>query len=237
MTESEAIHRPGKPKHGLRVSASPVDDEVFERARRHSARVRRLKIALPVAALVMAAVFGAYSWYWAPGSFGLDLVGSTVRDGKLIMANPKLDGYTSDNQRYSMSAERAVQDLSGEDAIDLEGIDARVPIGEEVFADIEAPAGRFFRETNTLRLSDSMDVTTTDGMVARLRSATIDFANGSLTSSDPVEIDFEGSTVTAGSLSIQDNGDVLVFEDKVRVDIAPQKLKTAEASGGRDASN
>lgn len=237
MADTVDHPRSSKPKHELRVSASPVSDAVFERARRHSRRVRRLKIVLPLLAVVMAVAFGAYSWLSAPGSFGVDLAASTVKDGKLIMANPKLDGYTSENRRYSMSAVRAVQDLSRQGEIDLENIDARIPISDEVFADIDSPFGRYNRQSNTLELREAMNVRTTDGMTAHLRSASIDLSNGALTSSDPLTIDFDGSTVSADSVSISENGKVMVFEKRVRVDIAPEKLKTAEASGGEDASN
>jgi lipopolysaccharide export system protein LptC len=219
------------------AAASPIGKEAFAHAQRHSRRVRAFKIALPVLALVMAAGFAAYSWVSSPISIGIDIAGSSMQDGKLVMANPKLDGYTSDNRRYTMTAMRAIQE-AGSDAIDLETIRARLPIEDEMWASIQAPFGRFHRGNNLLEIPRSMMVETSDGMVARLKSATIDIDAGTLTSQEPVEITMAGSRVTADTLSIMENGKVLVFDQRVRVDISPEKLKTAEATGGGDdASN
>jgi lipopolysaccharide export system protein LptC len=107
-----------------------------------------------------------------------------------------------------------------------------------MWASIQAPFGRFHRGNNLLEIPRSMMVETSDGMVARLKSATIDIDAGTLTSQEPVEITMAGSRVTADTLSIMENGKVLVFDQRVRVDISPEKLKTAEATGGGDdASN
>ena len=47
------------------------------------------------------------------------------------MANPKLDGFTKENLPYSMTATRALQDFDKNGIIDLEGIDARLPVSAD----------------------------------------------------------------------------------------------------------
>ena len=54
---------------------------------------------------------------------------------------------------------------------------------------------------------------------------------------DPVDVSRGGSRITADSMAVQDNGKVLVFENKVRVNIDPASLKAAgQQSGEANAS-
>jgi lipopolysaccharide export system protein LptC len=49
---------------------------------------------------------------------------------------------------------------------------------------------------------------------------------------DPVDVSRGGSRITADSMSVQDNGKIVVFENRVRVNIDPASLKAAEAMSG-----
>ena len=69
-----------------------------------------------------------YSYVSVPGSVSFDVSESAYSNGKLVMANPKLDGYTKDNRPYSMTATRALQHIDKHGMVELEGIDARVPV-------------------------------------------------------------------------------------------------------------
>jgi lipopolysaccharide export system protein LptC len=213
-------------------------DGAFARARRHSTHVRILKFALPALAVAMAATFGYFSFRPASVSFDIDMQSTAVSDGKLVMANPKLEGFTRDNLPYSMSAMRAIQDLGNEDVIQLEEISARLPVKDENWADVVAEGGVFNRTANTLNLDSPVTVTTTDGTVARFRSAHLDIAKGDLTTDDPVEITMNGSSIASGSLSVLENGKVLLFDKRVRMNINPERLNLGQrADGGNDASD
>ena len=81
-------------------------------------------------------------------------------------------------------------------------------------------------------------VTTTDGMVAKFKSAFLDIANGSLKSTTPVDIQSHGSKITAGSMTVLENGKRVIFETKVRVYIDRVQTKAAQAAKGDvNASN
>lgn len=190
--------------------------------------------------LAAAGVVGFFAWSYlaAPSVEGIAAQGSAVTDGKLVMANPKLDGFTRDNLPYSMTALRAVQDLKQTGVIALEEIDAKVPITPQNIAKIVAPSGIYDNAKNTLLIDSAITVTTTDGMVAKLLSASIDIAAGSMTTSKPVDIKLDGSHIYADSLTISENGKVLVFERRVRVDVEP-KQAPPKAAGEEvnDAAN
>ena len=94
------------------------------------------------------------------------------------MANPKLDGYTKESRPYSMTATRALQHLDKNGIIDLEGIDARLPVSATEFATIGAERGVYDRENNTLDIPSPITVKTTDGMTAILQSAYLEIGPG-----------------------------------------------------------
>ncbi len=211
----------------VRAVSRMRSDAAIASARRHSLRVRLLKIVLPMVAVALIAGFALRAWVALPDGVSVDLGSSGVEDGRLVMANPRLDGFTSDNRSYSMVADRAIQDVGNSDRIDLEGISARLPFEGDDHAEVEAARGTFDRIANTLAIEGGMTVTTGTGLVARLRSADIAVDRGSLTTADPVEIELEGSRISADSLAISERGAVIVFERRVRMQIDPTSIREA----------
>jgi lipopolysaccharide export system protein LptC len=199
-------------------------EKAYRRAKRHSTVVRLLKLVLPLIGLVMAAAIGGV-FYLSSGSdlpVNVDSIG--VTDGKLVMANPKLDGQTKSNLPYNLKAARAIQDLSNTDIIELEEIVAKLALNESVTANVDAATGRYDKKQNTLDINSPIHVETNSGMIADLQSAQIDLNDGSLRTTDPVALDLKGSIVTADSLTVTEKGKVFVFENRVRVTIPPDQL-------------
>ncbi|MEI8697078.1 MAG: LPS export ABC transporter periplasmic protein LptC [Mesorhizobium sp.] len=216
-------------------NVGPARVDAFGIAQRHSRRVRILKLAVPLVAAVIAVAFPVYSYLAAPVSIQVQADGSAFADGKLVMANPKLNGFTKQKLPYSMTALRAIQDVSKQGIIDLEGIDAKLPISADNVAAVNASRGTYNRDGNTMSLTSDVTITTTDGLEAKFKSVFLDMGKGTMKTSDPVDVSRGGSRITADSMSIQDNGKIVVFENRVRVNIDPASLKAAEAMSG--ASN
>ena len=186
----------------------------------------------------MAATFILYSYLSTPGATPVTMEGAAFAAGKLVMASPKLEGFTKDGRAYVMTAVRAIQNFDQQGAIDLEGIDARMPVDKDNWARVEAKTGVYDRDSNTLQLNTDIVVTTTDGMTARLNSAFLDVGKGTLKSADPVAIERLGTKITADSMEMLDNGKLLIFEKRVRMNIEPQELNAgAQPSGDTNASN
>jgi len=210
----------------------------FSRASRHSRRVRALKVLLPVAAVAMATGFVGYSFMATPVQTAIKSEDAAFAEGKLVMNSPKLEGFTRDGRPYTVTATRATQAVDKQDVIELEGIDAKMPVETENWARVEAVGGTYDRNANTLDVPTDILVTTTDGMVAKLKSAFLDINGGTLKSATPVDIESHGSRITAESMSVFDNGKRVVFETKVRVHIDPDRMKSAQAErGSANASN
>lgn len=200
--------------------------------------MRRLKVLLPTLAILMVAGFAGYSFLATPGSAAIESASVATAEGKLVMDAPNLEGFAGDGRPYSVSASRATQDLDRQDIINLDGIDAKMPIQQENWARVETTSGVYDRMANTLDVPTDILVTTTDGLVAKLKSAFLDINNGSLKSSSPVDIQSHGSRITADSMAVLDSGKRVIFETRVRVHIDLAQMKAAQAARGEaNASN
>ena len=216
---------------GGAVAGSIRSEEDFLRARKHSRRVGALKIGLPVGALLVVAAFTGWSWLAAPEGFTADMTGSAIRGGNLVMANPKLNGFTNDNLPYEVTAERAVQNLTDTSIITLENIDARLPIEAESWADIRAKTGIFDNDGNTLDVTGPMTIRTNGGLTVDLKSAFVDMKSGRIVSSEPVGVSMNGSTLEADAMTVEERGKVVVFEDRVRMTVLPRRVKSGDEDG------
>jgi lipopolysaccharide export system protein LptC len=196
-------------------------------ASRHSSRVRFLKFTLPL----LAAIFiGAFYYYSRSDDVPLDkieLSAGSIENGKIVMANPVLKGFNSDNLPYRMTAERAIQDVGSRNLVALENIRASIPVDKSNTAIIGAETGTYNNARRTLKVNSPLTVSTSDGMTAKLQSAFIEMKSGSLQTNKPVEIENKGSLIKANSMTVKDNGRVLVFEKNVQLTITPDQLKSA----------
>lgn len=202
--------------------------DAIGRARRHSGRVRLLKLGLPLLAVLIVIAFLGRSWIASPSILGFELDSATIEDGRLVMLNPVIDGFTGEGEAYSMTARRALQQIGGDSQrVDLEGISARLPLDDGRMADFTAESGVLDRELNILTIDSEILVETDDGMSARLTSAVIDLDNGSIEADQAVDIKLGGTDITADSMSIRERGAVMIFDRRVRMNIDGQSLRAA----------
>ena len=221
MARQETVRLPGASRQ-----------RTYRSARSHSGRVRAAKVILPVLAVV--GILVTVGWMYLSRitpDIGMDLTSTAIRDGKLIMANPKLDGLTSADQPYSVRAARAIQDLTGTKTIDLERLQADVPLTADVMARITSNAGSYNSEANTLDLMNTIRVETTDGMSAELETAAIDLQRGLMSTPDPVRISLPGAVIEADRMTVEDNGRRLLFESRVKLVVQPGQFKPGESIG------
>jgi lipopolysaccharide export system protein LptC len=225
---------------GQLKSRSPEDGsrgalaDAVRRARRHSAVVHALKFVLPAAAILIALSFFAYSYVFTPAQISVDLFNTGFKDGKLIMADPKLEGFTRDNRPYRVHAAQAIQSMDNPNLIELKKISGRLPISNGNWADMTADDGFYNRDKNTLDIKSKMIVTTTSGITAKLASAFVEMKNGTMKTPDAVDITMNTAHITAGSMDIEDRGNVLVFNRNVKLVMMPLDKKAA--GGGTNAN-
>jgi lipopolysaccharide export system protein LptC len=202
----------------------------FASAYRHSQRVRLLKLGLPLFALFGIGFFSAATIFAGNGAPVAAEKPAEMSDGRIIMANPKLEGFTGDKRPYKMVAERAIQQSAASTAVELEKITADLPFGKGATAKVTAASGVFDNSSNSLDLSSSILLTTSDGMTANLQTAKVNIATSEMSTDQPVDIKTAGSHITADSMKITNGGKVVIFENRVRLNIDSKQLKQAKAA-------
>jgi len=199
------------------------DDAAFLAAGRHARRVKFFKRALPLIALLMVAVFSWFTFFVSPPPADI-LTLNTELDGanKLVMVQPRIEGYNRDRQPYALSALRAIQDPARSGMIELEEITATLPLGERGAAKIQAQGGIFDNINGRMSLPKPFRIETDTGVVADFLSADINIATSQLVSNERIEIRRQGELLTAQHLRIIDEGKTFIFEGNVRLLIAGQ---------------
>ena len=228
----EAIeHRPAGEQHVVAGNRSLAD---FERARRHSRIVSLLKVGLPAGgALTIVAIVSVLLF---AGSHlpSINIGRTKIEDGKLVMDNPQINGTDANRRPYKLTARRAVQDADHPTHITLEEINARLPMNDRSFARLTAGNGVYDADGKTLRLGGAVAVNTEDGMTIKLEDANIDIAGGTLQTDKPVSVDTGRAFVSADTLAIEDKGNRIIFNNRVRMTIRPQARAEAANTGLRN---
>ncbi len=212
--------------------------DVFASAARHSRRVRMLKFALPAVAVLVSVLFVGYSFLPSIGGNTIGLGSTAIEGGNLVIENPTLDGFTRERRPYTVTAAKALQAIGTTDGpIEMEGIRATLPIDADDEATISAARGTFDRANDLLTLDTEITFRTTSGFIARLQSAEIDIATNNLTTDKPVEIEMDGMRINADALHASNGGKKLVFENRVRVEIDPGKVRPAQGRDGEGSGD
>jgi len=217
---------------GLKAHEGPTphgNGRRFARAASHSRRVRLLRWLVPaiaVVAFVGVAGVMVISRIVLPG-IDVNLASSAIVDGKLVIADPRLDGFTPDERAYSVSARSATQEI-GADPLTLQELRADVELEDGSTAYLSAETGVFNPVDNSLVLGERALLETTGGVRAIFSDAQVDLASGDLVVRDTVEIEQPGTRIIADRLTVEDHGKRLVFENNVNVVIEPTAI-TARA--------
>ncbi|MDM9619285.1 LPS export ABC transporter periplasmic protein LptC [Rhizobium sp. AC44/96] len=194
-------------------------------AQHHSVRVRRLKVLLPVAAVVVSLIFIGVSVIRTYLPENIKIAGAKIENGKVVMEKPAISGRNSDGINYSMLAERALQDIKNPNLITLETIKAAVPIKDDLIARVDATSADYDRATDNLTVKSPFNLLLSNGITAKFQSAKVDIKGGKLVTDDPVTIEKEGASVVARSLKMTDKGRTITFEGNVRMNVDPSVIR------------
>jgi lipopolysaccharide export system protein LptC len=212
------------------------DDDATARysaALRHSSRVRLLRRAIPVGAVVVVAAvaFVAFVEPFRTLPAGLTVGPVSMNGTKVTMELPKLSGFKKDARPYEVTARWAAQDIKNPTIIELKDIRARIALQERGMATVEAADGIYNTQSEQIRLKDDVKITSDSGYEARLSSATVEFKAGTVTSDDPVTVRFTGGTIDAEGVDMLDNGQHVVFRGRVRTVMNPDARPVPAAAG------
>jgi len=197
------------------------------RARSHTRFVRILRIALPLLALGVGAL------YFYPPRIAVSIgdleasVGSvTIDKGKLRMINPKLEGANDKKGTYVVTAKYAEQEVSNPDIIHLTDIKAEMIDAKKSWSRMSAPKGIFETKTEKLELIGDIRTAQSGGMTVRMSRASIDMKKQTIISNEPVDVDFLNGTVRSDTMIIHTGEKRVIFSTNVRVHILKRPEKT-----------
>jgi lipopolysaccharide export system protein LptC len=204
--------------HGFVISGPRDRERRFERAKRHSRRVRRLRVAIPVAIVLVLGALALMAWLdplRVLARLPIDAGKLVISGSKITMQAPKLSGYTRDSRWYEISALSAAQDITKPDEIELQEVRAVIETGEKTAVNLTAANGTFNRKTTILTLGQDIRLASTDGYELRLKEVIIDTTSGHIVSDKPVELRMLQGTLNANRLEVIKVGEMFLFSGGV----------------------
>lgn len=199
-------------------------------ARRHSARVRFMRVGIPALALAGLAIVVLLTWFnplRGLANLPTPTVGKVVISGtKITMEAPRLTGFTRDNRAYIVTADAAAQDFMKPEVIELTGVKANVEMQDKGVVDVKAVAGLYNSKSELLTLTQYILLTSSSGYEGHLTEAVFDVKKGHIVSEKPVEVLMMSGVIRSNRMEVIDNGALLRFDGGVVMDI---KANTGDA--------
>lgn len=230
----------GQPIRGRRAL-----DSLPSRARTTSAAaaarsrmIRRLRIALPILAVVLIAafIFNTNSTE-DDEAFLEDFTELTAATDDLRMANPRFAGIDDEGKPFEVQAEWAVQAPGEKEVIGLEKPRAVQGEGDDVTV-VTAETGVYQSEENILELTDNVTLEHTIGKdvyVFRSPAATVSISDEVVTSDAGVGGEsIDGGALTADRMRAYNAEGRVVFEGNVSMRIYPKSKEQASVDAPAD---
>ena len=209
--------------HGF-TAAERSTDEVFRRARRHSRRVRLLRILIPVLLLLAIAV-AVLAVLFNPLRFltelPINIAGLSITSARMTMTEPQLAGYTRDKRRYELTANSAVQDFANADIVNLDEPRASIEMSDRSTIKMQAASGMFDRKEGVLTLRRDIMLTSSAGYEIRLQEAIVDVRTGNIVSNQPVELGSQHGTLRGNRLEVMKSGEIIRLDGDVILNFTP----------------
>ena len=204
----------GTGSRGFAISERRDERRAFQRAARHSRRVRFLRWAIPVTIGLTLGATMLVSWLdplKVLARLPLDAGKLVISGTKITMEAPKLSGYTRDNRWYELNAKSAAQDVTKPDIIELVDVRAKIDTAEKSTIFLSAQAGTYSRKTSILNLNRNVVLKSSAGFEMHLDEAIFDTGSGEVVSNKPVEVLTQDATLNADRLEVEKSGDIVRF--------------------------
>lgn len=196
-------------------------------ARRHTLRVRILRIALPITSVALVGFYASTVMKTAGVGASLPQISiPRIIPEQLSMANPHYEGFGKDGSTYVLDSQTAQQDPTQPSAIKLNGITGTLVQIDKTKTLFSATRGDYNSKSSILELYDKIDVTSEGGFKAQLTRATLTAKENILVSKVPVAVEFTGGSVHANSMTLRHKVREVTFVDNVVARMVPQKPDT-----------
>lgn len=198
-----------------------LQNKVIRKGLSYRRRMRRLKLGLPILAIVLIIVLIASyqtKFVEAPASFSLLNLTSEMK-------NMLVEGTSDANAPYRVRAATARADDTNENLIYLTIFSAQLQQPSYVM-DIKAPTGLLDRSTNIMDLDTPVALDRSDGLKVRAGDSQIDLDASKMQSDDGVRIDGpDGQWLTASRFSVDAKGGRHNFAGQVKLHLPAKRAK------------
>jgi lipopolysaccharide export system protein LptC len=204
---------------GPRKESAPAFNPFYSRM------IRWMRLALPLAALAIAAV--VFTWT-GPREALLTLEAAKIEKtvGKNELLSPRFENIDNENRPYTLTAKRAVQDENDEKLVILENPKADMKLENGHWVAIEAAQGAFQEGERKLLLRGDVRLFRDGGYQLETPELHIDIKNSSAVSDKDVHAEGPEGTLEAKGLEGRNADGILIFK-------GPAKLVlNTEVSGG-----
>ncbi len=214
--------RRGGPDHEADHVSGLDRTRAFAVARRHSIMVRTLRFALPAFAFGALGIYGLTTWRLTTlRASGVTLETVRISNDHLMMANPKYAGAGKDGSRHNIRARSAETDLLSQKLVKLTAIEGEIVQLSGTQIDLTATRGTYDQETGVLELHEQIDVKSTDGMTAKLTSATVYSKENRIVSNEPITATSTSGNIRAKTMEMATKRRLATFTGDVAVRMTP----------------
>lgn len=199
---------------------------VISGARRHSRRVRILRVAVPavlvltLAGIVLANYLNPARWLRVPTEFGTLVISGS----KITMEAPRLAGFTKDQREYEVTATSASQDTKNPTIVEMKEISGRIDMEDKSRITLTAVEGVYDTKADLLTLGQEIVIISTAGYQGRLIEAQVEIKKGRIVSEKPVQMKMPQGTLDANRMEVTETGAVIRFEGGVVMNLAPEAV-------------
>jgi lipopolysaccharide export system protein LptC len=205
-------------------------ERAFRAARRHSRRVRLLRLAVPLSMIALVGVFLLWTWFnpmrllMKVPDIGGDLV---VSGTKITMQQPRITGFTRDSRPYEFTARAAAQDLTRPDVVELHDLHGSFRLHDNSTSEVTAEGGVYNSKKEVLELGKNTVVTSSSGYKILLDNAVIDVRSATLVTDEPVQVEMKQGKLDARRMEVRESGNVLQFDD-VKMDLKADQFPPSQ---------
>jgi lipopolysaccharide export system protein LptC len=206
----------GLPSGGNRAKA-------FSAAKRHSARVKMLRMLLPLGAACAGGLYflpSRISIATKDGEASIESI--AVTSGGLKMVNPRMKGVNEKFGVYDIKADHATQQAKNPELMNLTTISAEITSKEGEKTILTAPSGIYHSKLEELTFDNGVLIGGQAGMSGTLKTATAFMQAHKLISNDPVDLAYHGTTIKAQSMTLYTSEGRAIFEGNVKVHLERQ---------------
>jgi lipopolysaccharide export system protein LptC len=199
---------------------------------RRSRLIDVLRVLLPLLALVLVGVVLAWPQITRDsGGIGVPTLvpGEGDRPDMLRMDSPRYVGQTRSDRPYEVTARSATLDPLRANIVHLDHPAADITLADHADVRVLAESGIYDRDNERLLLEGGIEVVTSTGYRFVTPSARINLSQGQVRGWEPIEGTGPTGTLSASRFEIQDTGDVLRFDGRVRMTLPPPAERATPA--------